>query len=185
MERLMWMLALGGAILFAYWASLRPPERAVMNRYFQSSFQSRTEPAEAPATPSPANLIKLGANGSGPSYYEDFNAAMASARSERKPVVVVFGADYCGACHHFVEVTCTSSAVEKYYDRVIWVYMNTQKPPSRELRRQHPDKSFNTIPHLWFIRWDGAFIGDEGYMPDPDTFATRLETLLAQLPGAR
>lgn len=182
MERFIWMTALVGALYFAYWTTQRSPEQAISR---QSSASPSSVEQTASLAASSSRRMKLGKHNDGPEYFDDFNPALTYARSVSKPLVIVFGASYCGACHEFVEETCASSDIQKYYERFVWVYMDTEQEPSRVLRQSHPDKSFHTIPHVWFIRWDGAFISEEGYMPEPMTFASRLETVLAGLPSSR
>lgn len=182
MERIIWILVLAAAAYFAYWSTQLPPRDAATPTVTPTAVTV----TESGTTPLPAaRRIKMGLRGAGPEYFEDFDSALAYARSVRKPVLVVFGAGYCAACHRFLEVTCVSADVQKYYDRYVWVYLETQRSATNQLRKQYPDKPFHTIPHLWFIRWDGAFIEEAGYIPDPATFAAQLESVLSRLPSYR
>lgn len=183
MDRLFLPILIVLAAGFVYWTmQLGPKPNALITPAMPVSTPSANEGSKPVILDS--RQITMGRDGAGPRYYVDFDTALSKGRETHKPLMVVFGADYCGACHHFAETICTSSLIRPYYDRFIWVHVDTQSQSSRDVINRYPGQDFRYIPHVWYVRWDGALIGSHSYVDSPTELASRMDEVLSKVPKA-
>lgn len=86
------------------------------------------QPAPQPATPQtkttePASSKKLTAM----EWETSFAAALTKAQAIHKPVMVVFSATWCPACHFFTDTTCKNARVIDASDSFVNVQVNVDK----------------------------------------------------------
>lgn len=109
-----------------------------------------------------------------PKFVTSYKEAVKSAAKEKKPVVMVFSAVWCGPCQMMKKNTYPSDAVKKHHDKFVWAYLDADQEENRELLEKY---KVSGIPHVEFVTADGKSLGKQvGYVP-PDTFAEKLEAI--------
>jgi thiol:disulfide interchange protein len=108
---------------------------------------------------------------------EDLPSALERARSEGKPVLVNFYADWCVWCKRLEATTLRDAQVaDLLSDRVVPVSLNVEGN-GRELSDQY---RVDGLPTILVLDTDGREIGRiPGYMP-PSGFLERVEGFLKQ-----
>lgn len=113
-----------------------------------------------------------------PAWYQDYSAAMASAKSAQKPVVVDFYSDTCLGCEKLSAVTYQQAPVVEFvtqYFIPLKLNVKEPKPEFRELLRMA--KPLFT-PLLLFLDFNGTEVRRfTGYLP-PAEFLAELHFVL-------
>ena len=110
-------------------------------------------------------------------WEKDFSAAIERARSEGKPVLVNFYADWCVWCKRLESTTLRDAKVATLLsDRVVPVNLNVEGD-GRELSNQY---RVDGLPTVLVLDASGREIGRiPGYMP-PTGFLEKVEEFLQQ-----
>ena len=110
-------------------------------------------------------------------WERDLASALERARSEGKPVLVNFYADWCVWCKRLESTTLRDAKVASVLqDRVVPLSLDVEGS-GRELSNEY---RVDGLPTIVVLDAGGREIGRiPGYMP-PDTFLERVETFLQQ-----
>jgi thiol:disulfide interchange protein DsbD len=108
-----------------------------------------------------------------PKGFALLDEALAKARKERKPVVVVFSAEWCIPCKKFARETLADDRVVRLLDRCVFLKIDTDKEP--ELAKQF---AVVGLPDIRFLNADGNPVKRFEQRLDPELFAAELEALL-------
>jgi thiol-disulfide isomerase/thioredoxin len=115
-------------------------------------------------------------------WAKSFDAAMASARSSNKLVMVDFYTDWCGWCKRLDKDTYTNAKVIQLSDQVIPVKVNAEKEGIAVAKKY----GVTQYPTILFINTSGQKEGAiGGYLP-PEGFSgemTKFVTLHKEFPG--
>lgn len=127
-------------------------------------------------TPEPIPELAVSTHGSITiDWAADWNSAFVKARSEDKPVMVVFYADWCIWCKRLDSTTLADTGVATFVtDQVVAIRLDVDND-GKALSRQHRVEG---PPTIILFSPEGTEIGRiPGYLP-PDGFLSRVQTIL-------
>ena len=105
-----------------------------------------------------------------PPFYSE---ALATAKSENKPLVLDFMAVWCDPCKRLVNETFADEEVSALLDKCVFLKIDTD---------EHPElaKHFNvaSLPDIRFLSPEGKEINKLNGFQTPESFAVELKTLL-------
>lgn len=105
-------------------------------------------------------------------------AEAAADTSERQPIVLTFGAAWCGWCRKMEVDTFTDESVEAMADQFRWVKVDADEQPVLSARFR-----VSGLPHTFVLNKDDRIIASRpGYMPPEDFVAFLNEALLNPQP---
>jgi thioredoxin-related protein len=105
-------------------------------------------------------------------------AEAAADASERQPIVLAFGAAWCGWCRKMEVDTFADESVEAMADRFLWVKVDADEQPELSARFR-----VSGLPHTFVLNEDDRIIASRpGYMPAEDFVAFLNEALLNPQP---
>jgi thioredoxin-related protein len=112
-----------------------------------------------------------------PKFGTDYQTALATAKKENKPVVLVFSAPWCGPCQTMKTEVYPSKEVAALHDQFVWAYLDVDEDanlvPSRKFRVE-------SIPYIHFLSADGKDLGSQtGSVPSAE-FAGILKKVLSK-----
>ena len=109
-----------------------------------------------------------------PPFFQD---ALARAKRERKPLLVDFTASWCQPCQKMLRETFPNPLVaELLAERYVFVTVDTDEHP-----RLAQEYSVVGLPDIRFLAPDGEELQRQRDFQDAESFATTLETFLAQV----
>lgn len=111
-----------------------------------------------------------------PKFNTDFNKALEQAKTENKPVVVVFSAGWCPPCQSMKKSVYPSKEVAKLHDKFVWAYLDVDEKPNEAPAQKY---GVTGIPHIQFLGADGKKdLGNQIGGTSPADFAATLEKVL-------
>jgi thiol:disulfide interchange protein len=116
---------------------------------------------------------------SGPAAPRGFavlDQALDRATKERKPIVLVFSADWCVPCKKLAREMLTDERVAKLLDRCVFLKIDPDKEPGLAARFEVVG-----LPDIRFLRPDGTAVKRLEQRPDAELMATELEALLKEV----
>lgn len=115
----------------------------------------------------------------GPVFLHDYAKAVEAGAKEKKPVIVIFSATWCGPCQQMKKKVYPSEAVKGFHDKFIWAYLDAD-----EAANEKPMKDFGVsgIPHIEFLGTDGKSVGKQVGSSSPEDFAKKLDGVLKKAP---
>lgn len=168
MDRMILPILLAAAIFFAYWAYEQNANR---------SFTGLVSSAKA------AETVKLGADGTGPDFYQDIEMALAKGKLEHKPVVAVITSYFCKYKSDFLTVVCADPRVERYHDRFIWLHVQAENTRAWSFVWKYSSfRMLRETPVIMYLRWDDQVIALHAYVQG-ETFANALEHVAGMVPA--
>lgn len=75
----------------------------------------------------------------------DYAAALQRARSENKPVLLIFTATWCGPCQMMKQQVYPSAPVKAVAGRYVWHYVDIDRPDNRVLSRHFGASAVPTL----------------------------------------
>jgi thioredoxin-related protein len=113
-----------------------------------------------------------------PSIEAAREAEAAADPAERQPIVLEFGAAWCGWCRKMEVDTFADEAVEALADRFLWVKIDVDEEPELSARYR-----VQGLPHTFVLNKDNRIIASRpGYIPPEDFVAFLNEALLHPQP---
>lgn len=108
-----------------------------------------------------------------PKGFTVLDQALDKAKKERKPVVLVFSAEWCVPCKKFDRETLADERVIRLLDRCVFLKIDTDKEPDLA-------KQFEVVglPDTRFLNSEGNAVKRLEQRLDPELFAAELEALL-------
>ena len=108
-----------------------------------------------------------------PKGFAVLDQVLDKAMKERKPIVLVFSAEWCVPCKKFARETLADECVAKLLDRCVYLKIDTDKEPDLA-------KQFEVVglPDIRFLDADGNAVKRFDQRPDPELFVAELETQL-------
>jgi thiol:disulfide interchange protein len=104
--------------------------------------------------------------------------ALAKARSDNKPVVIDFSAEWCAPCQRMEKTTFKDERVKALLDRCVFVRIDTDRQPEVAKRM-----AVEGLPDIRFALPDGKVVRQLRNFQDADSFAAELEDLLRKVGG--
>lgn len=112
-----------------------------------------------------------------PKFLTSYDAAVAAAMAEKKPVVVVFSAVWCPPCQVMKKSVYPSKEVAPLHDKFVWAYLDTDEEANASAAQKH---GVSGIPHIEFLSPQGKSLGNQVGSTSPAEFAGTLEKVLAK-----
>jgi thiol:disulfide interchange protein len=112
-----------------------------------------------------------------PKFLTSYDAAVAAAKAENKPVVMVFSAVWCPPCQVMKKSVYPSKEVAPLHDKFVWAYLDTDEEANASAAQKH---GVSGIPHIEFLSPQGKSLGNQVGSTSPAEFAGTLEKILAK-----
>ncbi len=94
--------------------------------------------------------------GSGITWHHDLPSALATGRTEGRPVMIDFRADWCGACLNLERETFPDPAVVQEAQRLVAVKIDCTNPDDPEVKRLQTRYGVVGLPTIVFLTPDGT-----------------------------
>ncbi len=98
--------------------------------------------------------------GTGITWHGDLPSALAAARTEERPVMIDFRADWCSACLKLERETFSDPAVVQAARRVVAVKIDCTDPDDPEVKRLQTRYGVVGLPTIVFLTPDGTPLPD-------------------------
>ncbi len=112
-----------------------------------------------------------------PKFLTSYDAAVAAAKAENKPVVMVFSAVWCPPCQVMKKSVYPSKEVTPLHDQFVWAYLDTDVEANAAAAQKH---GVSGIPHIEFLSPKGKSLGNQVGSSSPAEFAGTLQKILAK-----
>jgi thiol:disulfide interchange protein len=112
-----------------------------------------------------------------PKFLTSYDAAVAAAKEQNKPVVVVFSAVWCPPCQVMKRSVYPSKEVAALHDQFVWAYLDTDEDANADAARKH---KVSGIPHIEFLSPTGKSLGNQVGSTSPADFSGTLKKVLAK-----
>ena len=116
-----------------------------------------------------------------PKFEDSLRSALNDAKKNGKPIVAVFSAVWCGPCQTMKKEVYPSDAVKAYHDKFNWAYLDTD---NRRNEKDGEKFGVSGIPHIQFLDKDGNPVDKQVGSSSPESFAKKLEAVLAKAGGS-
>jgi thiol-disulfide isomerase/thioredoxin len=87
--------------------------------------------------------------------WQPYEAGIARAKAEQKPVMLIFGADWCEPCHVLAEHVLADPRVIEASKNFVMVHVNVQERHDLDLKYR---RGGNTLPRIYFLNAEGALM---------------------------
>jgi len=112
-----------------------------------------------------------------PAFEDTMRSALNDAKKTGKPIIAVFSAAWCGPCQTMKKEVYPSEAIKAYHDKFIWAYLDTDEARNAKAAEEY---GVSGIPHIQFISAAGKPIDKQVGSSSPDSFAKKLDEVLAK-----
>lgn len=112
-----------------------------------------------------------------PNFGTDYVAALAQAKKENKPIILVFSAAWCGPCQSMKKTVYPSKEVTPLHDKFIWAYLDIDEEANGAPAQKY---KVEVIPHIQFLAPDGKNLGSSVGGTSASEFAGILQKVLAK-----
>ncbi len=96
-------------------------------------------------------------------FFRDYKSALAQAKKEDKPLMMVLGADYCPWCRKFERNTLSSKLIKPYLDKEVITLIVDKK---YDIESFPPEYQTQITPRVFFIdpKKQKSFYQTAGYV---------------------
>lgn len=112
-----------------------------------------------------------------PKFGTDYTAALATAKKEHKPIILVFSAAWCGPCQSMKKTVYPSKEVTPLHDKFVWAYLDVDQETNAAPTAKYKVEG---IPHIQFLSADGKDLGSQVGGTSAGDFAGTLEKVLVK-----
>jgi len=112
-----------------------------------------------------------------PKFGTNYDEALAIAKKEDKPVILVFSAPWCPPCQGMKKNVYPSTEVKPLHDKFVWAYLDVDVPANGKAAKKC---GVEGIPHIQFLNSDGKDLDKLVGGVDPAEFAELLTKTLAK-----
>ncbi len=111
-----------------------------------------------------------------PAFLHSYKDALAVAKSNGKPVILVFSASWCPPCQTMKKEVYPNSRIRKFHDRFVWAYLDLDETSNEAVVEKF---KVGPIPHIQFLDAQGKAIGNIG-ASEVDEFSKALASVIRQ-----
>jgi thioredoxin-related protein len=112
-----------------------------------------------------------------PKFGNSYETALATAKKEGKPIILVFSAVWCPPCQSMLKSVYPSAEVKPLQDKFVWAYLDVDDAETVKAGQKF---AVEGIPHIQFLTSEGKAIDKSiGGLP-PAEFAAELNKVLAK-----
>jgi thioredoxin-related protein len=108
-------------------------------------------------------------------FEKSYDAAVKKAKAEKKPLIVVFSASWCGPCVQMKKDVYPSKEVSAYHDQFVWAYLDIDEASNEKPAKKH---GVSSIPHIVFLNGEGKELDKQVGGSEPSEFAETLKGIL-------
>lgn len=112
-----------------------------------------------------------------PKFGTSYDAALATAKKEGKPVVLVFSASWCPPCQSMKKNVYPSADVKPLHDKFVWAYLDVDVEANAKAAEKF---GVQGIPHVQFLNSEGKDLNKVVGGVPPSEFAEQLNKILAK-----
>lgn len=112
-----------------------------------------------------------------PKFGTSYDAALATAKKEGKPVVLVFSASWCPPCQSMKKNVYPSADVKPLHDKFVWAYLDVDVEANAKAAEKF---GVQGIPHVQFLNSEGKDLNKVVGGVPPAEFAEQLNKILAK-----
>ncbi len=87
-----------------------------------------------------------------PKFGTNYDEALAIAKKEGKPVVLVFSATWCPPCQSMKKKVYPSTEVKPLHDKFVWAYLDVDVETNGKTAQKY---GVEGIPHIQFLNSEG------------------------------
>ena len=110
-----------------------------------------------------------------PKFLDKYKAALAAGKKDKKPVILVFSAVWCGPCQGMKKDVYPSATIQPYHDKFVWAYLDVDDQQNEKAAKQY---GVNSIPHIEIVDGAGKSLGQQVGGSSPEAFAKKLDEAL-------
>jgi thiol:disulfide interchange protein len=110
-----------------------------------------------------------------PQFGTSYETALATAKKEGKPIILVFSATWCPPCQSMKKSVYPSAEVKPLHDKFVWAYLDVDDAANAKVAEKF---GVNGIPHIQFLNSGGKDVDKVvGGVPSAE-FAATLTSVL-------
>ena len=112
-----------------------------------------------------------------PKFGTNYETALATAKKEGKPIILVFSATWCPPCQSMKKAVYPSAEVKPLHDKFVWAYLDVDDTENAKAATKY---GVEGIPHVQFLSSEVKNIDKVvGGLP-PAEFAATLSKVLQE-----
>lgn len=179
-NKLCWTAVASTAAAIALGVYIGEPAAQASNQNLeaQPKAQAAKAPKTSPALPKSERVKTKNTNAAKIDWQPDFATAQRVAAQNDKPLMIVFGATWCGACQSLKKNTLTNARVVEAAQQ--WVTVEVDVDQDKKLAAQY---GIESLPTTVFFKGDSKKLGFVG-AAGPDDLLKVMQTAYTKIEGA-
>lgn len=110
-----------------------------------------------------------------PKFGTNYETALATAKKEGKPIILVFSATWCPPCQSMKKSVYPSAEVKPLHDKFVWAYLDVDDAENAKAAEKY---GVEGIPHIQFLTSSGKNLDKVVGGAPPADFASTLTKVL-------